>query len=182
MYNNFIIISGAIACALLIDYTGRRAWFCGALFIASLALIILGIMGANTIASVFLMTSITLFCITSLNLAIYLYTPEVFPTPARGRMRDKPRMGPRRSNDRAPCDWLGNGRQPTQSRVPWTRSDRILYRTYHSSFRHRDPAACAGRGFPLTTTGHGNVRFVGIDHLATAAFRAQHKSPMLEAE
>jgi MFS transporter, putative metabolite:H+ symporter len=83
MYNNFIIISGAIACALLIDYTGRRAWFCGALFIASLALIILGIMGANTVTSVFLMTSITLFCITSLNLAIYLYTPEVFPTRLR---------------------------------------------------------------------------------------------------
>ena len=40
-------------------------------------------MGANTVASVFLMTTITLFCITSLNLAIYLYTPEVFPTRLR---------------------------------------------------------------------------------------------------
>jgi putative MFS transporter len=83
MYNNFVIIAGAIACALLIDYTGRRVWFAGSLFIASLALIILGIMGASTVSSVFLMTSITLFCITSLNLAIYLYTPELFPTRLR---------------------------------------------------------------------------------------------------
>ena len=40
-------------------------------------------MGATTVELVFILTGLTLFGITSLNLAIYVYTPELYPTRLR---------------------------------------------------------------------------------------------------
>ena len=81
--NNVVILIATLSCALLIDYTGRKAWFTGAFILAGAALCILGFMGATTASSVFVLTALTLFGITSLNLAIYLYTPELYPTRLR---------------------------------------------------------------------------------------------------
>ena len=83
MINNVVILIATLSCALLIDYTGRKAWFTGAFILAGAALCILGFMGATTASSVFVLTALTLFGITSLNLAIYLYTPELYPTRLR---------------------------------------------------------------------------------------------------
>ena len=83
LINNLVILLATLSCALLIDYTGRKAWFTGAFVLAGAALGILGLTGASSASSVFICTAITLFGITSLNLAIYLYTPELYPTRLR---------------------------------------------------------------------------------------------------
>jgi putative MFS transporter len=83
LINNVVILVATLSCALLIDYTGRKAWFTGAFTLAGAALCVLGFMGAATATSVFVLTALTLFGITSLNLAIYLYTPELYPTRLR---------------------------------------------------------------------------------------------------
>jgi MFS transporter, putative metabolite:H+ symporter len=83
MINNVVILVATLSCALLIDYTGRKAWFTGAFILAGAALCVLGLTGAASADSVFVLTALTLFGITSLNLAIYLYTPELYPTRLR---------------------------------------------------------------------------------------------------
>ena len=85
MVNNVIILIATLSCALLIDRTGRKAWFTGAFTLAGVALCVLGFTGAATVDTVFILTGLTLFGITSLNLAIYLYTPELYPTRLRAQ-------------------------------------------------------------------------------------------------
>ena len=85
MINNVIILVGTLSCALLIDRTGRRAWFTGAFLLAGSALCVLGFLGASDVTTVFVLTGLTLLGITSLNLAIYLYTPELYPTRLRAQ-------------------------------------------------------------------------------------------------
>ena len=83
LINNAIILVAALTCTLSIDYTGRKGWFSGALLLAGAALVTLGFLGATSVSQVFILTSLTLFGITSLNMAIYLYTPELYPTRLR---------------------------------------------------------------------------------------------------
>jgi putative MFS transporter len=83
MYNNITLFLGAVAVILLIDRVGRRRWFAGALAGAGIALAALGLLGAGTVTMVLTLSLVTLFCISSLNLAIYLYTPELYPTRLR---------------------------------------------------------------------------------------------------
>jgi putative MFS transporter len=83
MYNNLVIFAGAVAVIVMIDRIGRRLWFAGALIGAGLALGLLGILGAASATMVLVLSLVTLFCISSLNLAIYLYTPELYPTRLR---------------------------------------------------------------------------------------------------
>jgi putative MFS transporter len=83
MYNNIVIFVGALAVIFLIDHVGRRRWFAGALTGAGLALAAIGISGAPTATIVLSLSLITLLFMSSLNLAIYLYTPELYPTRLR---------------------------------------------------------------------------------------------------
>ena len=83
MYNNIVIFVGALAVIFLIDRVGRRRWFAGALVGAGLALAAIGISGAINATTVLGLSLVTLLCISSLNLAIYLYTPELYPTRLR---------------------------------------------------------------------------------------------------
>ncbi len=85
LINNVIILVATLSCALLIDRTGRKAWFTGAFALAAFALCLLGYLGASSADTVFVLTGLTLFGITSLNLAIYLYTPELYPTRLRAQ-------------------------------------------------------------------------------------------------
>ena len=50
-----------------------------------IALCVLGFLGASDVTTVFVLTGLTLLGITSLNLAIYLYTPELYPTRLRAQ-------------------------------------------------------------------------------------------------
>jgi MFS transporter, putative metabolite:H+ symporter len=85
LINNVIILVATLSCALLIDRTGRKAWFTGAFALAACSLGLLGFLGPSTASIVFVLTGLTLFGITSLNLAIYLYTPELYPTRLRAQ-------------------------------------------------------------------------------------------------
>ncbi len=85
LINNIIILVATLSCSLLIDRTGRKAWFTGAFALAGFSLCLLGWLGASSADVVFVLTGLTLFGITSLNLAIYLYTPELYPTRLRAQ-------------------------------------------------------------------------------------------------
>ncbi len=75
---------GALACAYLIDRTGRRAWFTMAFFLGAIPLFILWMGGTrNTAADVLLYASLSYAMINTLALGLYLYTPEIYPTRVR---------------------------------------------------------------------------------------------------
>jgi putative MFS transporter len=81
--NNCIILVGTLSCVFLIDITGRKKWFAGCFAVAAAALIVLGVSGVRTATQVFALTIPTIFCITSLNMAVWLYTCELYPTRMR---------------------------------------------------------------------------------------------------
>jgi MFS transporter, putative metabolite:H+ symporter len=85
MINNVIILAATLSCAMLIDRTGRKAWFTAAFVLAGASLCMLGILGASDVTIGLVLTGLTLFGISSLNLAIYLYTPELYPTRLRAQ-------------------------------------------------------------------------------------------------
>ncbi len=83
LLTTFAGLIGALACALLIDRIGRRAWIGSALIFGGASLVALWLIGAPTASSVLLWTAIGYFFISSVSLAIYLYTPELYPTRLR---------------------------------------------------------------------------------------------------
>jgi putative MFS transporter len=75
---------GAIACAYLIDRTGRRAWFAMAFFVGAVPLFILWMRGTgNSAIDVMIYASLSYALINTLALGLYLYTPEIYPTRVR---------------------------------------------------------------------------------------------------
>lgn len=75
---------GALACAYLIDRTGRRAWFAMAFFVGAVPLFILWMRGTgNSAIDVMIYASLSYAMINTLALGLYLYTPEIYPTRAR---------------------------------------------------------------------------------------------------
>jgi len=74
---------GSLLCAFLIDSTGRRYWFTAAFFLAAAGLIWLWAFGADT---AFGMLIGYMFCaawLGSMNMTIFLYTAEIYPTRMR---------------------------------------------------------------------------------------------------
>ena len=74
---------GTLTCAFAIDRVGRRTWFALAFAGAALALISLGLAGADSAERVVVHVSIAFLFVSSINLGVYLYTPELYPTRAR---------------------------------------------------------------------------------------------------
>ncbi|HET7766692.1 MAG TPA: MFS transporter [Burkholderiales bacterium] len=75
---------GALACAYLIDRTGRRAWFVGAFFAGAVPLFVLWLRGTgNSASDVMIYASLSYAMINTLALGLYLYTPEIYPTRVR---------------------------------------------------------------------------------------------------
>jgi putative MFS transporter len=74
---------GATICALVVDYLGRRLMFTVAFAGAAGGLIVLGLLGAQTADQVLLFISISYFFASAINLGVYLYTPELYPTRTR---------------------------------------------------------------------------------------------------
>jgi putative MFS transporter len=75
---------GALACAYLIDRTGRRAWFAMAFFAGAIPLFILWMRGTgNSAIDVMIYASLSYAMINTLALGLYLYTPEIYPTRVR---------------------------------------------------------------------------------------------------
>jgi len=75
---------GALACAFLIDRTGRRAWFIGAFLAGAVPLFVLWLRGTgNSASDVMIYASLSYAMINTLALGLYLYTPEIYPTRVR---------------------------------------------------------------------------------------------------
>jgi putative MFS transporter len=80
---SFAIVSGTLVCSLLIDAVGRKRWFMLAFGVAGVAMLTLWVMDAQPVLLVVALAAVTMFFISSLNLAIYVYTPEIYPTRMR---------------------------------------------------------------------------------------------------
>jgi putative MFS transporter len=74
---------GAFACAMLIDRIGRRSWLVGALGSGALVLLALWWLGATSAISVLVWSTLANIFISSVCLALYVYTPELYPTRMR---------------------------------------------------------------------------------------------------
>ncbi len=74
---------GTLICALTIDRVGRRAWFALAFAGATIALTALASFATPSAELVLTCMTIAYFFISSINIGVYLYTPELYPTRAR---------------------------------------------------------------------------------------------------
>jgi MFS transporter, putative metabolite:H+ symporter len=74
---------GATIAALIIDHVGRKALFATCFAGGAAALIVLSQIAEPTPEQVLLYISIAYFFVNAINLGVYLYTPELYPTRAR---------------------------------------------------------------------------------------------------
>jgi putative MFS transporter len=73
----------SFACAMLIDRVGRRIWFALAFAGAAAALLTLWWIGPSSAERILVFAILTNLCISTLSLALYLYTAELYPTRVR---------------------------------------------------------------------------------------------------
>jgi putative MFS transporter len=69
--------------ASLIDRTGRKLWFCGALSLGGAAFLALWILQPTSARTVLILTCFGLACINSVTVALYLHTAETYATRLR---------------------------------------------------------------------------------------------------
>lgn len=74
---------GGLACALLIDRVGRRAWMTAAFGLASLPMLTLWLVGGGSFAGIVVLSGVSSLAITTVTVVLYLYTPEIYPTRMR---------------------------------------------------------------------------------------------------
>jgi MFS transporter, putative metabolite:H+ symporter len=72
-----------LVCALAIDRVGRRPWFALAFAGAAISLIALGLRGAGPPERVLVYVTVAYFFVSTINIGVYLYTPELYPTRTR---------------------------------------------------------------------------------------------------
>ena len=78
-----VLIPSVLAAALLIDRVGRRWWFTFSMLGGGALLIALWLLGASSALQVLLMTTLAALVFGSVTSALYLYTPEIYPTRMR---------------------------------------------------------------------------------------------------
>ena len=76
-------VATSILCALLIDRVGRKRWYIGAFFLATLPLLTLFGLGATSAIQVLLLASLAYGTIQTISFSLYLYTAELYPTRIR---------------------------------------------------------------------------------------------------
>jgi putative MFS transporter len=76
-------LAGSLICAVLIDRTGRRYWFTAAFFLTATGLIWLWALGANTAFGMLIGFMFCSMWLGSMNMTIFLYTAEIYPTRMR---------------------------------------------------------------------------------------------------
>jgi putative MFS transporter len=74
---------GTLICALTIDHVGRRLWFAVAFACASVSLALLSLTAQPSAEQVLAHMTIAYFFVSTINIGVYLYTPELYPTRAR---------------------------------------------------------------------------------------------------
>jgi putative MFS transporter len=85
LFTNLITLCASFCCAMLIDLTGRRLWFVFAFLGSALALLTLWYIGPISPQRVWLLGTLSSMCVATMSLAVYLYTPELYPTRSRAR-------------------------------------------------------------------------------------------------
>ncbi|MBV9969094.1 MAG: MFS transporter, partial [Xanthobacteraceae bacterium] len=76
-------LATSFACAMLIDFVGRRIWFAAAFAGAAIGFFALWWIGPTTPERVLVLSTLAYMCISTLSLALYLYTAELYPTRVR---------------------------------------------------------------------------------------------------
>lgn len=74
---------GCLIAALIVERVGRRRALAASFAISALSLLILGVLGGHTAPQVLLWTSIGSAFNYAVNVLLYLYTPELYPTRVR---------------------------------------------------------------------------------------------------
>jgi putative MFS transporter len=74
---------GTLICALAIDHVGRRLWFALSFAGAAAALAVLASHPTPTAEQVLAYMTVAYFFVSSINIGVYLYTPELYPTRVR---------------------------------------------------------------------------------------------------
>ncbi len=74
---------GSAICAFMIDWTGRRYWFTAAFFLTAAGLIELWAYGSGTALGMLLGYGFCQVWLGSMNMSIFLYTAEIYPTRMR---------------------------------------------------------------------------------------------------
>ncbi|MGW0854614.1 MFS transporter [Streptomyces sp. NPDC002690] len=85
LVSNITGLLGTFVVALLIDRVGRRPALVGALVGTVLSLAVLALAGATSGGQVALFASCTTFFLYAINAALYLYSPELYPTSNRAK-------------------------------------------------------------------------------------------------
>ncbi|MGW2839158.1 MFS transporter [Streptomyces sp. NPDC001493] len=85
LVSNVTGLLGTFVVALLIDRVGRRPALVGALVGTVLSLGVLALAGATSGGQVALFASCTTFFLYAINAALYLYSPELYPTSNRAK-------------------------------------------------------------------------------------------------
>src|SRR5258706_2548779 len=80
LVTNVVTLFSSFACAMLIDLTGRRAWFVGAFACSAVALLVLWYIGPSTPGRVLFLGTLSNMCTGPMALAGSLYPPELYPT------------------------------------------------------------------------------------------------------
>lgn len=83
LLTSLVGFGGCILVAVLVDRIGRRASLVGGLGIGAIMLLVLGLLGARSGASVALWCTLSAAFIFASNLCLYLYTSELYPTRIR---------------------------------------------------------------------------------------------------
>jgi len=83
MVTHFFGLIGAFAAAMLIDKVGRRFWMTMCFLVGCAFLLVLWYTGASKVIQVVLLASSGYFFFASISNAVWLYTPEVYPTRMR---------------------------------------------------------------------------------------------------
>jgi len=76
-------VLGSLMCALMIDRVGRRYWFIGAFFLVAAGLVWLWAFGAATALGMLIGYAFCSMWLGSINMSIFLYTAEIYPTRMR---------------------------------------------------------------------------------------------------
>jgi len=83
LITNVLTLFSSFACAMLIDLTGRRAWFVAAFTGSAASLLALWYLGPSSAERVLVLGTLSNMCVGTMSLAVYLYTPELYPTRSR---------------------------------------------------------------------------------------------------
>jgi MFS transporter, putative metabolite:H+ symporter len=82
-FTQIAVFLGSLTCAFVIDWMGRRWLFVIALAGEGVSLLLLRLLGAESLVHVVVFTTIAVFFAGAAGIGAYLYTPEVYPTRSR---------------------------------------------------------------------------------------------------